>query len=199
MKGPPQPVNRSFIAYVLPPEARNLCASVQASLKKDGVKGKFVVPDNCHVTLHFLGYLPLQELIAIHDAVIPLGDKLDEILFRPLRLDSFGRPPRVLFIDLDDVGGKGCALAEELIITADLTPEKGRDWKAHLTIARFRSGSEARTWRGTTELAGTPACFRPEGIGFFTSASDRIGPVYTLERFIARPSNTNTYTHSNNL
>ena len=181
------PLHRCFIAFVLPQAIRKYCSHVQAELGRRHVRGKFVDPGHCHLTIHFLGDIPLEELFRIHDATLPLASQLREVVFTPVALGSFGRPPRVLFLELADEGGHGKALVTEFRSLAGLSDEKGKEWIAHATLARFRSSGEAKSWDGATELPDPPASFRPAGIGFFTSVLSDKGPQHTCERLLAQP------------
>ena len=182
MTTPSARIRRCFIAYALPAEIHKYCAHAQATLRKAGSRGRFVAPGNFHVTIHFLGDITTGRLREIRELATPIQDKVGSVLFSPKTLGSFGRPPRVLFIDMEDDGGKGAAIVEELRRLTGLPTEEGRnEWRAHITLARFRSRGEADSWDGRTELPDPPPAFHPAGIGFYTSELTEKGPKYSME------------------
>src|SRR5262245_56973205 len=69
---------RSFLAVTLPPDARNLVASMGAELAREGWPVRWSAAEAAHLTLHFLGEidperaellrLALPEVVAAHQS-----------------------------------------------------------------------------------------------------------------------------------
>ena len=74
---------RLFAAIELDDKMRRMLVNVQEGMKKSGVEGRFVPPENLHLTLAFIGEYPDA------DAVL---DVMDTIPFEPftIRVDGFG-------------------------------------------------------------------------------------------------------------
>jgi RNA 2',3'-cyclic 3'-phosphodiesterase len=104
--------------------------------------------DALHVTLVFIGHRPEDEMPAIASAVresvhgLPAAElRADGVVPIPRR-----GAPRLLALDLDDVGGRASAIqaAVSRALEPWYEPEKRSFWP-HVTLARVRKGERARS------------------------------------------------------
>jgi 2'-5' RNA ligase len=157
MSGEPRPGNRIFVALDLPAPVREGLGATALALARD-FGGRAVPAENLHLTLHFLGRVPVERVPRLADVLhaacataAPLRMRLGALAGRPGR----GRA-RLLAQELEG-GGEALdalhrALGAGLAAALDLPPADGRLWP-HVTLVRF-----ARPVR-------IPAGRLPEGVG----------------------------------
>ena len=175
---------RTFIAIELPEEVREYLEARQEDLARAGGDVKWVRPDNIHLTLVFLGNVPIEEIGAVAAAVGGAAASMEPIRLRAGGVGCFpprGRP-RVVWIGIEEPTG---ALARLQGAVAGATarfaekPER-REYKAHLTVGRVRGG------RGAEELSEAVAAladaegpeFEAAEVVIFESVLAREGPTY---------------------
>jgi len=175
---------RTFIAIELPQEVREYLESRQTDLASAGGDVKWVRPDDIHLTLAFLGNVPVEEIAAVAAAVRGAAAGMEPIRLRAGGAGCFpprGRP-RVVWIGIEEPTG---ALARLQGAVAEATarfaekPER-REYKAHLTVGRVRGG------RGAEELSEAVAAladakgpeFEAAEVVIFESVLAREGPTY---------------------
>jgi 2'-5' RNA ligase len=190
---------RCFLAFPLAPSVREYAATVEAAIRGEGVRGKWVRTANLHLTVLFVG--------EARDAVIPsLSAALRAVCagVAPLSLrvggpSLFGPPPRVLFLECHDrstdqytslarrvrdaVTGCGLVLPDSVLRQ---TP------RPHLTLVRFRAAQEARplagqgrflrgawVWENAMALPSPPtAPWELASLGLYSSVLRPDGPEY---------------------
>lgn len=137
---------RLFVALEPPDPVRRRVASLQADLERAAGRAagdvKWVVPENVHLTLHFLGGVPEERRAAVEAAVAEAAAGC-----APFHLDVHGagafpsgRRARVLWAG---IGGDVAMLGT---LAADLGrrlgalgyPAEDRPFSAHLTLGRSR-------------------------------------------------------------
>jgi len=201
---------RVFLAFPLPAEVLAYIERMQAYLRHRSVRGKWIAPENSHLTVLFLGDQEEPRVQRLADACRRRCAELPPVRFRTGTMTTFGRPARVLVLELADepVGGFGntvnavaeCAIGEDL----DLPPSALRNEPCpHLTLARFRDGREARTlenvgalrdgaWQWHKPVPPPPAgadAFVCSELLLFKSTLTTDGPVYDeLARFPMGPA-----------
>jgi 2'-5' RNA ligase len=133
-------VLRAFVAASIAPEVIAQIAATIAQLRAQIAGVRWIVPENIHLTLKFLG--PIEE-----SSVAPISEALRAQLrlFRPFTISVKGlgvfpgpRRPRVLWVGLN--GDRLAPLAsrvEGALQPLGFTPES-RDFTPHLTIGRWR-------------------------------------------------------------
>jgi 2'-5' RNA ligase len=175
---------RTFIAIELPQEVREYLESRQTDLASAGGDVKWVRTDDIHLTLVFLGNVPVEEIAAVAAAVREAAAGMG-----PIRLQAGGAGcfpprgrPRVVWIGIEEPTG---ALARLQGAVAGATarfaekPER-REYKAHLTVGRVRGG------HGAEELSEAVAAladakgpeFEAAEVVIFESVLAREGPTY---------------------
>jgi 2'-5' RNA ligase len=171
---------RLFVAVALPEDARAALADWRP--RDDALRP--VDPEHLHVTLCFLGWRDDSAVQRIGDAAMACARALPAVTFGAARWLP-PRRPRVLAVELDDVGGELEALqarvSEAMVGAAGYVSEK-RPFLAHVTVARVRRGGRAP--RG--ELPGPPALrFTPAALILYRSHMRREGATY--EALVSAP------------
>ncbi|MGZ4186489.1 MAG: RNA 2',3'-cyclic phosphodiesterase [Solirubrobacteraceae bacterium] len=161
---------RLFVALELPGEVRERLA-----LWRDGIVAavpglRAVAVESLHVTLCFLGSVDVASVAAVAAACGVVGGMPAASLRVGRGLWLPPRRPRVLAVELSDVGGRlavvQSALSSSLADGGWYTPEK-RPFLAHVTVARVGKGVRVRQG---LELPGLP-----DGLSF-------VGSTVTLFR-----------------
>jgi 2'-5' RNA ligase len=180
---------RLFAAVEIPQRTRDEVERAVARLRERYPQGRWVRPENWHVTVKFLGRTMPTLLDRVRDACARATERV-----RPFRVQLgapgvFPRPTgaRVLWVGLRDEGeGLGViARALDRELERDVRPEK-RAFTAHLTVARF----DPRVRIEPAELeaaAPEPAGFRVGELVLFRSHLSPKGARYEpLDRFALR-------------
>ena len=142
---------RSFIAIELSDEARIKIAQLQSHLK--GVSPantvRWTVPQNIHLTLHFLGDVAVDDLEEVARAV---GAAAAGCPVFSLNLSNLGcfpntRRPRIMWVgvlgETDTLTKLHQTLGEQLHQRIGFQPES-RPYSPHLTIGRVKNGIPRR-------------------------------------------------------
>ena len=162
---------RLFVALELPGVVRARLAAWGQSVV-GGVSGLRAVPiESLHVTLCFLGWIDVEEIDAVAAACrVAAGMPAAELrVGRGLWLPA--RRPRVLAVELADVGGRlgavQAALSEALATGGWYTPEQRRFFP-HVTVGRVGRG--ARVGRGSElPVVGEEVAFEGSTVTLFRS------------------------------
>ncbi len=139
---------RLFVAIEIAEEIRKKFVEFQNTLKKADADVGWVLPENFHITLKFIGYLEGEKV----DAVI--GILRDSVVnIRPFDLSYIGvgvfptqRNPRVIFIDVIDPGRNLMSIHERLDsqLLALGVERENRPFEAHLTVGRIKTQRNVR-------------------------------------------------------
>jgi 2'-5' RNA ligase len=142
---------RSFLAFKLPPDIKNIIRRVSDNLRKMPAEVKWVKTDNIHLTIVFLGQVKGTELEGVKGAA---GAVCAEFGPFEVALEGVGcfpnrRRPRVLWLglkaDLDRLNAFRDALQEGLKPFG--IKEEKRLFRPHLTLGRIRKpGKMARSF-----------------------------------------------------
>ncbi len=176
---------RTFIALELPQNVLSFLESLQSNLRQDGVDIRWVPPQNIHLTLKFLGDIPIEicpEIEAVLDEA-GQGTAPMDLCVKGLGVFPGMKNPRVLWAGL---GGETMALIdfqkrlECCLATLGIKKEK-RSFKAHLTIGRMKHKVQPARLSAAIQKSMTfaPLSFRAEHLVFFRSELKPSGAVYT--------------------
>jgi 2'-5' RNA ligase len=176
---------RVFVAVEIPGPVRSALGSVQDELRQGRVRARWVRPDNIHLTLKFLGAIPVGHVASIAGAMQATAAAHPRFGLSVAGIGVFPglRRPRVLWAG---IAGRAAPLANlhqdlDRRLAALGFPREGRPFRGHLTIARF----------GVTPAAGLSAAvlagYRDAPFGdlevretvLFQSELKPDGPVYT--------------------
>ena len=151
------PRTRLFVALDLPEQVREGIVDWQRTELRDQAL-RVVGPQNIHITLAFLGYVPEKAIGSVAEIVHGIGSRAPRIELAP---DPVGRPsgrPRLLALDAgsEETVALHADLERELVAERLYEPEKRRFWP-HVTVARVRperrgSKRPARIERGPGPL-----------------------------------------------
>ena len=177
---------RLFAALDPPDEVGvELLRWARGALRASGERGpRLLAPSSLHITLMFLGERPFEEIAALADALgaaAERGRACELWTGAPVWLPP--RRPRALAVEVHEQEGDLAALQRDLAgalcEVAGLQPP--RRFRAHLTVARVRSGS-----RTEDLLPPTPALrFPAEEVILYRSYLEPRGARY--ERLAAAP------------
>lgn len=134
---------RSFIAVEVPPPVSDLAAAIQDRLQRAGIRGRWVAPENFHVTLRFLGDMAEDRIAGIVNAM-----ESAVIEFEPfsLTVGDIGvfpgkGPPRVIWLGFSEGIGrleKAHQTLEKALEDTVGIPKEKKSFHGHLTIGRLK-------------------------------------------------------------
>jgi 2'-5' RNA ligase len=180
---------RTFIAVDFPLEiidkARRIITYLKTQTPENALK--WVVPENLHLTLTFLGDIPeedLEQIRAITSEALKSQPPF-EITIEGLGLYPGVKNPRVVWLGITgsqpliDIHNK----LDQALQKADVTPEN-RDYSPHLTIARVRRHTDHET---AMEIGKTLSHYKVDTLGdikieeiqLYQSKLTPQGPIYT--------------------
>lgn len=133
---------RTFIAIELSPEVRVRVAQHISYLRRElpDVRASFSREDNLHLTLKFLGNVPVADIPKVSGAVKRATSSVSpfELTFSDCgSFPAHGRPS-VLWIGTQASGMQALHTALELELNAEGFPREPRPFHPHLTVARLR-------------------------------------------------------------
>jgi len=178
---------RLFIAVKLPRNIISALEDHQKQLQKCGADAKWVEPRNNHLTLKFLGSVPAEKikgLIEELDKLFSAQRSFQVILFE---LGCFPAPSsaRVIWAGLEDTGLilKNIASDIEDSLQKLGFEKENREFKAHATLARIRSGQNRIALIEKLEELNTgfkKKKFSIDNITLFESKLSPKGPAYSI-------------------
>ncbi len=130
--------NRLFVAVDLPPGVVQEIARIQKIIKEETLfEGKFVEPQQAHLTIKFIGEVPTKQLAAIEK-------KLDKVKGQPLEaklgsLDTFttGSHIKIIFLSVVCSGLANFAKKIEQVLLPWCSMQKP-SFINHVTLARVK-------------------------------------------------------------
>jgi 2'-5' RNA ligase len=176
---------RAFVAISLPDDIIDHVSGLQSALKSRGLRLRWVKPQNVHLTLKFLGDIPVA---VVGDVGLALQRASRETATMALTVQGMGAFPgirraRVLWVGL---GGQVEALQflysriEDELADLGLAREK-RGFKAHLTLARMKGPVDSRDLAAAVEEAGNyePHPFNARRLILYKSDLRPQGAIYS--------------------
>lgn len=176
---------RAFVAFELPGQVVEQTAALQADLKTQGLKLRWVKPQNLHLTLKFLGDIPaahaprvgsaMQKAVADHPPV--------EMTLQGMGVFPGFKRPRVLWIgfggQVDELEHIYQRLEDELEAVGFEREKRG--FRAHLTIARIKGAVPGDTFRQVIQQTAdfSPLQFSARRLVLYQSVLRPQGAVYT--------------------
>lgn len=181
---------RCFLALDLSDEVRNALADLLERLQKgatfSGAHPTWVRSESIHLTLHFLGNVEQKTLEAMKPELDAVAARFPCPRLEVRRLGCFpnDKTPKVLWIGVARPDRALLELQQALVpvlVRAGLTPERGRPYHPHLTLARIKS---MRGLRGLMDVVASHRAYdagecRPGELILFKSELLPDGAVYT--------------------
>jgi 2'-5' RNA ligase len=131
---------RLFVAVDVPSDVRNQLASRASAVRERLGAGRWVPPENWHVTMKFLGstWPRLFDWVVERCGEVARTHRPFESAVSGLGAFPSPRRARVLWAGLEDPAARFVAVADALqqALAGEFTPEK-RAFTPHLTVARF--------------------------------------------------------------
>jgi 2'-5' RNA ligase len=175
---------RLFIAIDVPEKIKTEISDLIETLKKNDADVKWIIPDNLHLTLKFLGSTPDTLPDKIRESILPVVSSFTPFY---INIQSTGvfpneKHPRVLWIGIVDADHlKALRDRIDQIMSLHGFPRDGDNFHPHLTLGRVR------TQKGMLTLMRQFSIFKDRVFGNFLV--DRIklmksdlkpkGPEYT--------------------
>lgn len=140
---------RVFCAIDLPTDLKQKLAIHIDQLKKGtSAKAGWTRPQNIHLTIKFLGNIPVSNVEQLSEAATSAVKSLAPFNLTAERCGVFPAygPPRVLWIGIADASAQLARLSERLDeeCAAVGLPRETRPFHPHLTLARIRQKGNAR-------------------------------------------------------
>jgi RNA 2',3'-cyclic 3'-phosphodiesterase len=150
-------VFRAFVGLPIPTSLQRSLMDLQSHFRHSGLRGKWVAPENFHITLRFLGNITYPEMESL-GAVLTKG--LESCTALHLALDGTGvfpsvDRPSVVWAGVNVLRGDGQALYEAVGASAESIglADENRPFHPHVTLFRLRQchqhGSLARSLEKT--------------------------------------------------
>jgi 2'-5' RNA ligase len=149
---------RLFVALDVPEPVRASLARLSAQLQKVCPNARWVNLAGVHITLKFIGEVAPDRFEPIREA---LGDLPNfapvKLLFAGLGFFPGARRPRVFWagVEADPQLGQLAAALESKLAPLGIAPET-REFRPHLTLARFDSPQGTDALRAAVEALSTP-------------------------------------------
>jgi 2'-5' RNA ligase len=175
---------RTFIAIELPPDVRARVAQHIACLRRElpGVRASWSRENNLHLTLRFLGNVPVADLPKLSDAVERATKTVSsfELTFAGCGKFPLHGRPNVLWIGAQASGVLDLHVAIKEKLAAAGFAREARPFHPHLTIARLRQSQGARPVAELhTSLGFAPATFNISEVVVFKSELLKEGSKHT--------------------
>jgi len=180
---------RTFIAIELPKEIKDALSEIQEQLKKSGADVKWVLPQNIHLTLKFLGEIDDTDLSKINKIIEDVAKEKNSFRVRISCIGAFPKInfPRVIWIGIDEGDNETKAIANELeerIAEAGF-PSEERPFSSHITIGRTKSTlNREKLVQNLENLASNfgegNLVFTVKNITLFKSTLTPKGPIYEI-------------------
>ncbi len=177
---------RSFLAFELPWDIKNIVARVSGELRNSPLDVRWVKVDNIHLTVVFMGTIQMKDLKAIGDEVqkVCLKHGSFDVLLKGMGVFPNRRNPRILWLGLDGDLERMSYFRDALQknLTSFGIKEEKRSFKPHLTLGRFRKSNKKGSQLDELQLnykdLMSPVCSLKELI-LFKSDLKPAGAVYS--------------------
>ena len=134
---------RAFIALTPPATLQHTVAEVREVFQRLRLPWRWVTPEQIHLTLKFLGNVPVEQVTTIAQAMACAAQGQPMFTLRAQSLGCFPHAsrPRVLWVGLADPGQALAHLYERLsaVLSPLGFPPEERPLHPHLTLARVQN------------------------------------------------------------
>lgn len=193
----PEPVRpkpdgpRLFIAASLPATVTDHLGHLIDDLSSRNLPVRWTAPNAFHLTLHFIGEIPVERAELLRMSFANLTPKSGTIRLRTGKVGAFPneKRPRVLWMGLEGQTDRLNDLYQEIGIMLDRLdfPRETRAFRPHLTLGRARDSvdqlfpyqlSEAYKSASVQEIVSHPVEFTISDITLFRSHLEKSGARY---------------------
>lgn len=173
-------MKRTFIAIDPSKKVKRDLEKIQKELEKHKIKGRFVNPENSHLTLVFLGWTREEKIGRIKDTLASAVAETPSLTLRFTQLNCFPKTglAKTLYWSLE----KNKDL-DRMVLKIQAGLRRHKIWFdqkifiSHLTVARFRSPHNLDK---KLPLIRTPETdFQVKQVTLYESRLSRAGPAYT--------------------
>ncbi len=175
---------RAFIAIDLPVAEQQAIGKAVQLLRQTDVRASWVRAENLHLTLRFLGDIDAAQ---VADISAGLGQLAEAERRFTLQLDQFGffpprRQPRVVYLSVEPQQYLQplAARIDELLLPFGFPRE--RRFKAHITLARLKSGRNLPQLFQALETTAVRGEFQVAAMSLYQSTLHSAGARYELLR-----------------
>jgi len=179
---------RLFVAMDLSETVRAAVAQMCDNLRRAYPAARWVRTEGMHITLKFIGEISEGRIGAIQEALRAVHSSAPvEMVFRNVGFFPNERRPRVLWIGIEASPNLAEVAREiELKLEHAGIPKEPREFKPHLTLARFNEPRGVDRLQGAIREAGEANCgsMRTGEMYLYKSNLERGGAQYVkLETF----------------
>ena len=187
---------RTFVAVALPEDVVVAIDRVERALAAFDFKIRWVDPHKIHLTLKFLGDVPLAGIDAIADALAAAVSKHPPLTLHATGVGAFPgfKRPRIIWVGLGDQMQALSALQRDVethLAALGFAPEK-RPFRAHLTMGRVKGAIDSRRLieavNGLQRFESPPFAVRE--VAIFRSELRPGGAEYTKLRVVQLQGDT---------
>jgi RNA 2',3'-cyclic 3'-phosphodiesterase len=171
---------RTFIALPLPMDAQQTLAKAITELAPASADAKWVVPQNLHITLKFLGDIKpeqsadIQKVIGrVADGHTSIAADLEKLGFLPDQ-----HKPRILYVSTSQEEKMRLLYNDLEKALKSLGFAIENRFRSHITLARLRSAYNLEQLKNKAATMKIHAAFILTNIVLFKSTLDSRGPVY---------------------
>ncbi|HEV3473505.1 MAG TPA: RNA 2',3'-cyclic phosphodiesterase [Actinomycetota bacterium] len=174
---------RLFVAATVPDDLLARLDEKTAGLREKLRNARWIAPENQHLTLKFLGWVPGDRAVEVEKVCHMVAASHRPATLSLTHLGAFPseRRVRVLWMGVDDPAGTLAALAADLDAAFEPLgfPSEGRSYTPHLTLARFKMPVPLKSGFPSVELPMDPA-FQVSDIKLFRSHLSPKGARYEV-------------------
>ena len=133
---------RTFIAFDLPDDILEIIGETQKKLNKNGLRLKWLPVSNIHLTIKFIGDMPINRVENVTEMMAVSAGNFGPISIFARSMGVFPglRRPNVLWLGIDGALDRLVTFQQALdtnLASIGLPPEK-RPFRGHLTIGRVK-------------------------------------------------------------
>lgn len=175
---------RIFVAVEINDEIRRGLSGLITRLKTTGADVKWVVPENVHITLKFLGYVEDAQVAAVSKLIRKAVASINSFTVDIKHLGAFPnwKRPRVIFVVAHEKDNNLATIYSRLddSLTELGIKKEGREFTPHLTVGRVKSPNNLRALVETVDSLKESSFgqYTVESVALMQSDLKPTGPVY---------------------
>ena len=183
---------RAFIAIKLPDFIKKDLKDIQKTMLANGIKAKYISPENMHLTLKFMGNIDYDLLPEIRDILTRSAQYVKPIKLSLKGIGAFpnSRSPKIIWAGINGETQKLATLNTKLEqgLSRFGIPKEKREFHGHLTLARIKKNKLSaqkfeKFIQQTSQFESVK--FKADRLILFQSRLMPEGPIYR-ELFFAK-------------